>query len=343
MNRILVTGATGFIGRQLICHLLSTGREVTALVRQGESEALSDQDVRILRGDVTLPQSLAGKFGHCDLVIHLAGCTIARRSRDFDQVNRAGTLAVAQACAAEQTPPTLLFVSSLAAAGPSRSENPLRETDHPVPVSDYGRSKLAAEQELLGLADRLPIKIVRPPSVFGDTDRYMRGLFKTAKAGWVFLPGPTEPRYSLIHVDDLVAALMHVAVESGVCASETRSLVSANHESGCDRGIIHLAQDPPMTFAEIATVIHDAFGGKGIRSVHVPATLCWGFAAINSLAAGLAGAKPLLNWDKMREAMAGGWSCDSDRLTNDLRFQFHVPLSERIRQTAFGYHERGWI
>lgn len=333
MTRITVIGATGFIGQRLVHRLQSAGYEITVLLHQNREADPFGSEVRVFTGDVTAAETLREPIAASDLVIHLAGCTIAGKKSDFDRVNRAGTLNVAQTCASQPTPPKLLYVSSLAAAGPALEGRPHSESDRPQPVSDYGRSKLAAEEALRSLSDQLPIQVVRPPSVFGDTDVQMLSLFKAAKAGWVFLPGRKIRSYSLIHVDDLAAAMIHLPQHGDTFERESES----------PRGLFYVAQGPAMTFVELANVIRQALSGKATRPVRVPSPLCWGLAGVNSLAARTTGIRPLLNVDKIREAMAGDWTCDARRLTEQFGFRFQVSLEDSIRATVEGYQEKGWL
>ena len=337
MARIVVTGASGFIGAKLVQQLRSDGHDVTVMLHVREPLSESFAGLQELRADVTQGDTLRGKFDHCDLVLHLAGCTIARSAADFLRINRDGTENIARACAAATTPPRLLFVSSLAAAGPAADGQPLSEGAVPSPISDYGRSKWEAEKILLDFSDKLPIQIVRPPSVMGDSDPYMLGLFKAAKAGWVFLPGSTAYRYSMIHVDDLVRAILHVAQSAGMRLSHDPA------QPGTNPGLVHLAQDPPLTFVQTAQVVHEMFRRGDVRTAFVPKSLCWLIAAANSTAARAFRYRALINLDKMREGMAGEWMADSTRLTKGLGFAFPLPLEERIRQTAKGYQEKGWL
>jgi nucleoside-diphosphate-sugar epimerase len=331
MAGYLVTGASGFIGTYLVRRLSESGHEVSVLLHDREPSRDAFAGFRELRGDITDPESLKGKFDRCDGVFHLAGCTIARRPNDFFRINRDGTENVARACASAPSPPKLMFVSSLAAVGPASMGRPVSEQTAPAPVSDYGRSKLQAEQVLGQWSDRLPIQIVRPPSVMGPCDPYMLGLFKTAKAGWVFLPGKEPYRYSMIHVDDLVNAMIHLFHRADLSAC-----------SGTP-ALIHLAQDPPLTFVETAKIVREHVGRRGVRVIRVPRPVCWTAAWINSLAAKLFPVRPLLNLDKMREAMAGEWVCDAQALTATHGFRFPNSLPDRIRQTASGYQEKGWM
>jgi len=221
---------------------------------------------------------------------------------------------------------------------------------------------------LLEFSDRLPIQIVRPPSVMGDSDPYMLGLFKAAKAGWVFLPGSTASRYSMIHVDDAVRAIIHVSQCARVRLSRDPNKpeidqtgwkrcqvpIAASGPTDASQawyltpfaanpGLVHLAQDPPLTFVQTAQVVHDVFRRGEIRIARVPKSLCWLIAAANSSASRVLPYRALMNLDKMREGMAGEWMADSTRLTKGLGFVFPLSLEQRIRQTAESYHEKGWL
>ena len=336
MNRITITGADGFIGRRLVKHLRTLGHEVAALLHGQAPNRFSD-DLPILRGDVTIPESLAGLLSDCDLVIHLAGITIARSGDQYDLVNRQGTQNIARECARQTTPPRLLFVSSLAAAGPASPGRPLVETDPLAPVSHYGRSKRDAEVALRNMSGELPVQIVRPPSVFGDTDPYLLGMFKMAKFGWMLLPGSATPRYSLIHVDDLVAALGHLAEQDSFV------LGADDGDQDSNPGVAFLAQNPQMSFPEMAAVICETLGRQPPRCLHIPSPLCWALAGTNSMLNSVLRLRLLMNMDKMREGLAGDWMCDASRLTDQLGFKFPVPLEQRIRETTDCYQSKGWL
>ena len=168
MAKVLVTGGTGFIGRHLVERLVERGDDVTCLVRNVKRAAvLGDLDVRSAIGDVTDAESLDDAVAGAEVVYHLAGATLVFSAEQFHRVNETGARNVADACAAQSTPPVLVFVSSLAAAGPTTPEQPRVESDLPNPVSNYGKSKWAGEQRLMEMAAKLPITIVRPPIVIG--------------------------------------------------------------------------------------------------------------------------------------------------------------------------------
>lgn len=356
MTRFIVTGATGFIGRRLLNLLLDHGHSVTAMLHTSESDSELDDRVDFFHADVTQPATLKGKFRMCDVVIHLAGCTIERTRHEFERVNHQGTLHVARECASESDPPRFLFVSSLAAAGPSEPGKPHVESDHTRPVSNYGKSKRNAEHAVLGLSDQLPICIVRPPSVFGDTDPYLLSLFKAAKWGFVVMAGRGTHSYSYIHVDDLARVLLHLSECSSVQRHERdpdplmANTASPSHQPPPDSSngdpfqdarLVFAANRSPLTFPQVADLVADAVGTKRVRRIHLPASLCWTLAWVNSLVGRVFRLRPLLNLDKMREGMAGSWACDATFLTEDLKFEFPRPLETQIRETAKSYQAMG--
>ena len=119
MTKALVTGTTGFIGSHLVQSLLARREEVTCLVRTASAAAaLEAARAGTVVGDVTDGASLPAAIAGQDVVYHLAGCLRAFHPRQLFQVNEQGLRNVAQTCARQPTPPVLVAVSSLAAAGP---------------------------------------------------------------------------------------------------------------------------------------------------------------------------------------------------------------------------------
>ncbi len=218
MNRVLLTGANGFVGSNLAAALVARGDRVTCLVRDdARAERLQPLDVEMAhwRGldDLdSLRRAVAGR----DVVYHVAGATKAVGKAALFHVNHEGTQNVARVCAEQPHPPVLVYVSSLAAAGPSSVDRPRVETDPLRPVSDYGRSKRAAELALRRHADRVPITIVRPPIILGPADREGLAMFRPVRRFRAHVaPRGGRHRYSLIHVGDLCELLILAAERAG--------------------------------------------------------------------------------------------------------------------------------
>ncbi len=340
MARVLVTGASGFVGYHLVQALRARGDEVTCLVRKtSRVEQLEPLGVRLAYGDVADGDGLSHAVAGAEVVFHAAGCTTALDRREYFAVNAEGTRRIAQACAEQATPPVLVVVSSLAAAGPSPGDRPRTEEDPPQPVSAYGRSKLAAEHEARRFADRVPVTIVRPPFVMGERDAKGVEVYRAVRRLGVHAnAGLAVHRFSLIHAADLAQALI-LAAQRGKRLSAAGD--SPQHYDST--GIYFAACDEQPSYLELGRWIAAEVGRPRAWMLRVPSPIVWLIGTCNELIGRLRGKPLALNLDKVREALAGSWVCSTERARRELGFQVAVPLSERIRQTARWYLEHGWI
>jgi len=320
----LVTGATGFIGSHLAEHLLARDWTVRALVRRGRPGGFLPAGVRTAEGDLRDPLSLPAVVRGADAVFHVAGALYSHRPRDFHEVNALGTESLLAACRKEC--PELrrfVLVSSLAAAGPSRAGRPVRETDAPRPVSDYGRSKLAAERR--AAASGLPVTVVRPPIVYGPRDRGVLPVADLLARGW--RPALLRSKlYSLCYVEDLVRGIRS--------AAESPSSVGRTY---------HLAESRHYSLDYLLRLILRLLGVRRARPVPAPEPLLrLAGAALDPLARGL-GLDTTPAADKVREIAWDEWTADSGRARAELGFAARIGPEEGFSRTLRFYRRRGWI
>ncbi len=321
--KAFVTGGTGFIGTHLVNALLARGDAVTCLARSpAKAAALEQRGVRIVRGDLDNAAALRQGCAGADVLVHLAGRIAARDQGEFMRANRDGTANVLDA-AVEQPPRRFVYVSSIAAAGPTVAGHPIDETRPPAPVTPYGRSKLAGE--VLVRAAALPWTIVRPPIVYGEGDRATFGIFRLANLGVVPLFGDGTQQLSLIHVADLVAALLAVvATERTV-------------------GRVYFAAHPEITTARQLAMGAGRALGKTPRVVPVAPPVARAVLWTAGVLARLAGRTALLSGERAPEFLAPAWTCRPDALRRDGGWEARIDLAAGLPRTAAWYRTEGWL
>ncbi len=330
---VLVTGANGFIGSRLVSRLIDNGNRVRCLVRSPKKgEELVRLGCELAFGDITNPGSFVDVMDGVREVYHVAGQTRDRAGNDMMTVNRDGTRNLLEACCHLRTPPRFVYVSSLAAAGPGKSNEMRCETDPAEPVSKYGKSKLAAENIAREFASKLPTSIVRPPVVFGGGDKNCFQMFDAiSRFGIHFVSGPKNAKFSFIHVDDLVESFIEIT-KSGQCLDATQP----------DKGVYFVAAEQHPTFAEFGEMIGKSLG-KNVRIIRARRFGIAMVAAVNEVIAKLTGKASYLNWDKSREAVAGPWWCSGEKLGRETGFRPKRNLQQRVDQTAAWFFDHGWL
>ncbi len=340
MLRVLVTGASGFIGSHLVEALVARGDDVTALVREASAiDRLRSLGVALAFGDVTDPAGLRRAVAGQSVVYHLAGLTKTLRTRRFYEVNESGVRNAALACAEQPDPPMLVAVSSLAAAGPSPPRRLRAEGDPAHPVSHYGRSKRAGEKAAEEFADRVPITIVRPPIVFGERDTATLQMFRAVARSRVHLvPGYAPHRFSTIHADDLAALL--------ILAAERGSRLPPRGSNGAHAnapGYYFAACDEHPSYYRLGRMIGEALGRRHTLTIPFAKPVVWTVGGVGQLIGNLRGRPLVMNVDKAREATAGSWACSPQKAHRELGFAVGAPLADRLRQSADWYREQGWL
>jgi nucleoside-diphosphate-sugar epimerase len=203
--KVLVTGATGFIGSEVTRQLAAAGLRPRVLVRRPTRASLLDGlDIDAVYGDLTVPDTLGPAVAGCDAVIHLGGRAVFEPARRLEPTFVSGTRAVADA-AERAGARRFVFGSSLLVHHPS--VGPVTATTEPDPVIDYGRVKLRMEREL-SARPGLSVANIRLPHVYGAGDQ----LFANVRRGVLAVPGRSAPPFSHLHVHDAARVLIAAAL-----------------------------------------------------------------------------------------------------------------------------------
>jgi nucleoside-diphosphate-sugar epimerase len=328
MKRILITGASGFIGGFLVEEALRRDWEVTAAVRPTSDRTwLQDSRIRFLelnfRSEADLQEKLK-TTGRFDYIIHGAGITAAPNREGYFAANFENTKRFVEAIQNNrQTPDKFLYVSSLAAVGPTKYNQAIKPEQTPNPVTFYGESKLAAEQYLASLTD-FAWTAVRPTAVFGPRERGLFLAINLAAQGWAFLIGSKPQRLSFIYVKDLVQ-LMFAALKRGH-SRET-----------------YLAADGKMYANTDLGKAVEAVTGKRAIQVKVPLPIVHAVAGISEMAGKIRGEVPPLNREKLAELSAESWFCDMAKTFGDLDFLPQYDLYSGMEETVKWYKENRWL
>jgi nucleoside-diphosphate-sugar epimerase len=330
-DRVLVTGANGFVGSHLAEALLARGYQVRCMVRRtSRLDYVRDLPVEWVYADVRDPDELRPACEGVAAVCHCAALTRAVDRDTFIRVNTEGVQALARACL-DGNPGLhrFLFVSSQAAAGPADgSDAALDESSTPRPVTWYGESKLAAEQALAALSraasGRLPLTIVRPTPVMGPRERDFLAYYRLIWRGLNLQIGRAQQRMSLIGVHDLVDLLVLAL------------------EAECAAGQLYFGEAFDCTYEELAQVIAAALGRRPLR-LAIPLQLLAALAPFTHLAGRLTGRPVLLNDQRLIDMRQCYWLCSSGKARRELGFAPHYDLEKLVCETAHWYQEQGWL
>lgn len=282
---VALTGATGFIGNVLLDRLIEGGWQVRALTRRRRSPR---NNTRWIPGDLEDSEALQELVEGAVAVIHCAGVVRGNSLAAFTRTNTRGTANVARAALQQSPSPRFLLISSLAAREPR--------------LSWYAASKRMAEEALSGLAGDMPWTVFRPTAVYGPGDRELSPLLRTTRHGILPMIGRAPTRFSLIHVDDLTAAIL--------------DWLGAESHAG---GVYELDDGTPGGYDRnsLARIAGEVWN-RPVRPLAVPAPLITMTAFINLWLSRLCRYAPMLTPGKVRELTHPDWVCDNTPLVQAL-------------------------
>lgn len=296
---MLLTGATGFIGRRIQSSLLAGGHALRVILRPGSKHAQHlDPRCEVHHCSFTDPKGLRRAVRDIKAVVYCAGSVRGRSLDDFLPANVTGVGAVLRAQGEIESQSPFLLISSLAASRPE--------------LSYYARSKYLGEQMLRAHAVS-PWTILRPPAVYGPGDTEMRPILKMVQRGLVCIPGGKPQQLSLLYADDLAGAVLAWLGAWQQCSNLSYS-IDDGHAGGYDwPGIAQAA------------------GRTSYRSLGIPYFVLMGAAWINGLVSKVTGFAPMFTPGKVRELTQTDWLCDNTAFVQATGWSPRIPLASGIR------------
>ncbi len=323
---ILITGANGFVGSRLCRLFIQHHYTVVAGVRKtADLSLIKDLKVEYRYGDVTAVDTLSEMVKDVDYVIHNAGIVKAKKSTTFFEINEKGTASLFEAISTNnQSIRKVIYISSLAAAGPSVSGEPVRESDEPHPITVYGQSKLAGERTALSYSDRFPVIAIRPPGVYGPGDKEILSFFEALNNHIKPLMGDTNRKLQLVHVDDLC-----------------RGILLAVEDEQTTHGVFFIAEKEAYLLKEMVEILKGA-SGRWALPLRLPGPIFRLIAMVSEVLFKIVGATPMLTREKANELLAS-WEVSTEKAKKELGYESAISFAEGAVSTFEWYRKEGWL
>ena len=339
MPRILVTGATGFIGSFIVEEALNKGMEVWAAVRKTSSlEYLRDSRIHRIELNLSSEDDLKNhlKDHPFDYVVHAAGVTKCIHQEDFYRINTEGTKNLVNAIRTLKMPlKRFVYLSSLSIFGPIREQQPyqeITEADTPQPNTAYGKSKLLAEQFLDGINESLkadeepfPYVILRPTGVYGPREKDYFLMAKSIKGHSDFSVGYKQQDITFVYVQDVVQAVF-LAIDYGKTGRK-----------------YFLSDGQVYQSSTFSNLIHQALGRPWWIRIKAPIWILRIVTFFGEHIGRMTGKITALNNDKYHILKQRNWRCDIQPAIDELGYHPEYPLELGVPLTIRWYKENKWL
>ena len=320
-ERILITGASGFIGSFIVEEALRQDMEVWAAVRKSSSQRyLQDERIYKIELDLSSVEQMEEALSDVapDYVVHAAGATKALRLEDFFKVNTEGTKNLVTAL--QHTCPSLkrfVFISSLSVMGAIRETEPyteIKDADTPQPNTAYGKSKLAAEQWLKQEC-RLPFTILRPTGVYGPREKDYMLMADSIRKGLDTAVGFKCQDLTFVFVKDVVQAVFK-SMKSGQAIGKA----------------YFLSDGDVYTSRDFSDLIIKELGKRHVLRITFPLWVLRTVCAVSDAWMHVTGKLSTLNNDHYNILKQRNWRCDITPAINDFGYSPQWKLSDGVRE-----------
>lgn len=330
--KILVTGATGFIGSFIVEEALRRGFDTWAAVRRSSSRAyLQDERINLIELNFDDERQLTEQLRphQFDYIVHAAGVTKCRNHEDFYRVNTQGTKHLVEAILSLGMPvKKFVYLSSLSVFGPVREGCPHKDillSDDSQPNTHYAKSKILAESYLHEKRDVLNYVILRPTGVYGPRERDYFLMAKSIRKHVDFVAGFEHQDITFVYVTDVVQAVF----------------LSLNRkESGCS---YFLTDGEVYNSREFSDLIRKELGNPWWIRITAPICLLKVVCTLGDWCARFTGNTSALNKDKFFILSQRNWRCDVTTTMKELGYEPKVKLREGVKLTIKWYKTNGWL
>ena len=330
--KILITGASGFIGSFIVEEALRRGYETWAAVRKSSSKAfLQDERIRFIELDFSSQEQIEAqlKDHQFDYVVHAAGVTKCLNTEDFFRINTEGTKHLVNALLAMRMPlRRFVYLSSLSIMGAIREQQPyeeIRESDEAMPNTAYGKSKFAAEQFLATKTDELPYVILRPTGVYGPRERDYFLQIQSIGNHMDFAVGFQRQDITFVYVTDVVQAVF-LALEKGKTGRS-----------------YFLSDGEVYQSSTYSDLVHEELGRPWWIRITAPIWLLRIITRVGDWWGRRTGKMSALNNDKFNILRQRNWRCDIQPARQELGYEPKVKLAEGVHRSIRWYKENHWL
>jgi UDP-glucose 4-epimerase len=326
-EKVLITGASGFVGYHLIKEALKNNLEVFAALRKSsKTDHLNGFNIQYTYPDFGNVESLKRDIleKQYDYIIHAAGITAARSEQEYNDVNAGNTHNIALAVVESGIQlKKFVLISSLAAVGPLNSlGGMITEATPPHPITAYGRSKLLGEENLKAFP-ALNYNILRPTGVYGPRDRGIFIFFKQVSKGIEPYIGRFEQQFSFIYAADLAKAAI-------------KALYAGDHKT------YNLSDGNFYDRYELGNLTRSILNQKTLK-FHLPVNFVKFLAYLSEKYCYLSNQAAILNIEKLSELTAVNWRCSIEEAKADLGFSPEHNLKSGLTETLNWYRLNKWI
>lgn len=334
-NKVLITGASGFIGSFIVEGAIERGYHTWAGVRKSSSRKyLKQPELGFVTLDFNDKAKLLSelldfkeKNGKWDYIVHCGGVTKSKDKDGFDKGNYIATRNLIEALEESgMTPDKFIYISSLSIFGPIHEKcfQPISEKDTPRPNTAYGESKIKTEEYIKSIPG-FPYIILRPTGVYGPREKDYFLMVKSIKQHIDFAAGFSRQDITFVYVKDVIQAIF-LSIEKEVAQRS-----------------YFISDECVYSSRDFSDLIQKELGINHVLHIKCPLFILKIVSLLSEFFAKLMGKASTLNADKYKIMKQRNWRCDISPLKDELGYKAQYPLEKGVKEIIEWYKKEGWI